>query len=109
MKIKYQSFDGVFFDTEAECKAYESKLSHVRVTGLTIEQVEAALAGHDKDLAEALEEIGTRIARARRARGELKRSRPADAAPAEPEQEPPPEPVGDWYPTVAYPVLHKVE
>jgi hypothetical protein len=77
MKIetKYVAFDGFPFQTEAECRAYESKLSHVRLAGMTIEQVEAALNGSDPELADAIEQVGTRLARDRRERGDLKRQR----------------------------------
>lgn len=75
MKIvtKYIAFDGVTHATESECRAYEAKLAHVRLVDLKIEQIEAALSGSDPDLADAIEQIGSRIGRARRERGELKR------------------------------------
>lgn len=75
------AFDGVPFPigaageaaAESACRAYEAKLAHVRLVDLKIEQIEAALSGSDPDLADAIEQIGARIGRARRERGELKR------------------------------------
>jgi hypothetical protein len=81
---KYAAFDGVEFYSEAECKAYEKKLAHHRLVGLTIEQIEAALSGSDSDLADAIEQIGVRIGNARRERGELRRQRKAKDAPPDP-------------------------
>lgn len=81
MKIvtKYVAFDGCTFNSEAECRAYEAKLAHVRLVDLKIEQIEAALSGADPDLADAIEQIGTRIARSRRERGELRHQRKPNA------------------------------
>lgn len=79
MLTKYVAFDGVSFNSEAECRAYEAKLAHVRLVNLTIEQIEAALSGTDPDLADAIEQIGTRIGRARRERGDLRRERKPNA------------------------------
>lgn len=83
MKIvtKYVAFDGCPFNSEAECRAYEAKLAHVRLVNLTIEQVEAALDGSDSDLADCIEQIGARIGRARRERGDLRRHRAKDTPP----------------------------
>jgi hypothetical protein len=84
VRTKYVAFDGVSFNSEAECRAYEAKLAHVRLVNLTIEQIEAALSGTDPDLADAIEQIGTRIGRARRERGELRHQRKAkDEAPTQ--------------------------
>lgn len=81
---KWQAFDGVEFYNEAECKGYEVKLAHIRLINLNVEQIEAALGGLDPDLADAIEQIGARIGRARRERGELKRERGHKAAPLDP-------------------------
>lgn len=72
---KWAAFDGVEFYNEAECKAYEVKLAHIRLVNLSVEQIEAALSGADPDLADAIEQIGARIGRARRERGELRHQR----------------------------------
>lgn len=79
MVTKYVAFDGVEFLSEVECKNYEAKLSHVRIVGLSIEAVEAALSGADAGLADAIELLGAKLARARRDRGELKRGGRAPA------------------------------
>jgi hypothetical protein len=71
----YQAFDGAQFSTEAECKAHEGGLSHMRLVGLTIEQVEAGIARTDVELADALETVGARVRRTRIAGGEFKRER----------------------------------
>jgi hypothetical protein len=98
-ETRWVAFDGVPFVTEAECRAYEAKLAHVRIADLPIERIEAALSGADPEIADAIEEVGTRIARARRARGDLRRgarasaeppasAQPqADAAPASPDED----------------------
>ena len=74
------AFDGVPFPfdpateaaAKASCRAYEKRLAHVRLVGLTIEQVEAALSRADPELADAIEVVGSRIARARLDAGEQK-------------------------------------
>lgn len=62
-------FDGVPKRTETEANAYELRLAHIRVTGLTIEQVESAISRADLDLADAFEEVARRIKRVRLGRG----------------------------------------
>ena len=81
MKIvqKFQAFDGVEFNSEADCRAYEKRNAHQRLVGLSIDQVEAALSGADAELADAIEILGAKIARDRRERGEMKRQRGASA------------------------------
>lgn len=64
---------------EAACRAYEKRLAHVRLVGLTIEQVEAALSRADPELADAIEVIGSRLERARLANGDRKYERRANA------------------------------
>lgn len=68
------AFDGVPHPTEAACSAYEKRLAHIRLVGLKIEQVEAALTREDIDLADAFEEVARRIKRVRNAK-------PGDPAP----------------------------
>jgi len=79
----YVAFDGVPHPTEAECRAYEKRLAHIRLVGLTIEQVEAALSRTDPELADAIEVIGSRIARARLADGDRKHERKSAPKPGE--------------------------
>jgi len=73
MKIltKYAAFDGVLHATEAECRAYERRVAHIRMVGLKVEDVEAALTRADLDLADAFEEVATRIKRVRLASGKM--------------------------------------
>lgn len=47
----------------------------MRLVGLTIEQVEAALSRADPELADAIEQVGSRIARARLDAGEKRHER----------------------------------
>lgn len=91
---QWVAFDGVPFPigaagedaAETACRAYERRLAHMRLVGLTIEQVEAALSRADPELADAFEVIGSRIARARLAAGEQKYERKPNAkeAPLDP-------------------------
>ena len=80
---RFQSFDGQVFETEAACRAYETANTHKLLVGLSAEEIDRAIAGDQDDLAEALEAVGARIARARRERGDLKRRRAPKDAPAE--------------------------
>jgi ABC-type taurine transport system substrate-binding protein len=73
--MKFLAFDGKVFETVEECAAHEAAKPEARVVGLTPEQVAAALARTDIDLADAFEAIGSKIARARRESGDLKRTR----------------------------------
>jgi hypothetical protein len=70
---RFLAFDQTEFDNEAECRAYEKRFAHLRLIGLTEAQIAAALAGDDADLADAIEVVGGRIARARVAGGKRKR------------------------------------
>ncbi len=69
----FEAFDGQRFDSADACKAHEAKHIESRLVGLTIEQVQAALAREDIELADAFEQIGGRIERARVAAGDLRR------------------------------------
>ena len=84
---QYQAFDGETFATEAECRTHEAGLSHMRLVGLTAEQVEAAIARTDPDLAKAIEDVGAKIARVRRESGELRRTRKSSEPPMAPGSE----------------------
>jgi hypothetical protein len=70
---RFLAFDETEFDNEAECRAYEKRYAHMRLIGLTEAQVEAVMSGADPDLADAIEVVGSRIARARIAGGKRKR------------------------------------
>lgn len=90
---QYQAFDGKMFDAIEQCKAHEDAHVESRLVGLTIEQVRAALARHKdhRDLADAIEAVGSKIANARREAGELRAVRkPKPEAPAVPAAEPAP-------------------
>ena len=85
--MKYLAFDGKVFESVEECAAHEAARPEARVVGLTADQVAAALARTDVDLADAFEALGSKIARARRESGDLKRTRKVNGA-AEPADEP---------------------
>lgn len=76
MGIKYVTDDGSLFDTLEAAKAHEASSLESRLAGLTPDQVRAALAREDLDLAEAFEQAGNRIAKLRRDSGDLKRRGP---------------------------------
>lgn len=76
MKIKkiYIAFDDKEFPSEEACKAYEEQHAGAKLVGLTLEQVQAALANPGTDaLANAIEGIGQQIKQARIAAGVLRR------------------------------------
>ena len=84
----YVAFDGKRFDSATECRAYEKANAHRQLVGLTAEQVDAAIARTDTDLADAIEAAGDAIRKARLGSGELRRKRKGsggegEAAPAE--------------------------
>jgi hypothetical protein len=58
---------------ESEIATHEPRTLAQRLAGLTVGQIEAALARKDSALSEAIEAAGTQIARARRDAGDLKR------------------------------------
>jgi len=76
----YEAFDGKRFLTAQECTSYEEANIASRLVALTIEQVRAALSREDPELAEVIEELGTRLAKARREAGDLKRKPKGSAA-----------------------------
>ena len=85
--MKFLAFDGKIFETVEECAAHEAARPEARVVGLTANQVAAALARTDVDLADAFEALGSKIARARRessdltqvdAQGQRRGAEPAD-------------------------------
>jgi hypothetical protein len=78
MKLRYQSFDGSLHDTEESCRAQDAKTPEHRLVGLTVDDVALAINRADVELADAIEAVGARIARARRDSGVLRRERKAD-------------------------------
>ncbi|MBP6749595.1 MAG: hypothetical protein KA144_08150 [Xanthomonadaceae bacterium] len=86
MKIEtrsiYVAFDGKEFQTEDDCRSHERAQSGGRLVGLTEAQIAAALSGEDRELGDAFETIGRRVAQGRIERGELKRERRKSAQPA---------------------------
>ena len=74
MKIvqKFEADDGTSFDSEQECADYEAALPFVKL----LTEVEAAVKA-DAAFAKRIEMLGTRLARERRVRGDLKRIRAA--------------------------------
>jgi hypothetical protein len=72
---QFEAFDVQRFDSESECKTHEGGLSHMRLVGLTAEDIEDAISRDNVDLADAIEAVGAKIARARRESGDLRRER----------------------------------
>jgi hypothetical protein len=77
----FRSFDKLEFKTEEACRAHEKSVAHLRIVGLTIEQVEAAMSGADMDLAFAIEFVGLRLRRRRTDARILKHQRRSPNAP----------------------------
>jgi hypothetical protein len=82
---------------ESEIIAHEPRSLAQRLAGLTVEQIEAALARKDSGLSEAIEAAGTQIARARRDAGDLKR-RPKNTGTGDAGATPPPQAAGEAHP-----------
>lgn len=81
MKLKYEAPDGRQFDTPELCRSYELANPELLLIGMTLDQIRAAMRREDSDLADALEKVGTGIARDRRADGEFKRQPKPTASP----------------------------
>lgn len=75
----WKAFTGTVFPTQEACLAHEREQAHVRLVGLSLEQVMAAIERRDLELADAIEVVGTRIANDRREAGEFKRQRKSAA------------------------------
>lgn len=75
----WKAFTGIVFPTQEACLSHEREQVHVRLVGLTLEQVMAAIERRDLELADAIEVVGTRIANDRREAGEFKRQRKSAA------------------------------
>ncbi len=96
---QWKAFDGKVFDSEAACAKHEAEFAHVKLVGLTAEQIERAmkifdLAPEERPvadavLANALEDVGVVLQRARLAKREIKRERRGKAA-----ETPPLAPIG---------------
>lgn len=80
----YIAYDGKEFPTEAQCLAHEREHAGGRLVGLTAEQIAAALAGEDRDIAQAIEDAAHKIRKRRYEAGDLKRQRRAKAGDATP-------------------------
>ena len=75
--MKYLADDGKVCDTEAECIAYEKMLPYKQL----LDDINHAIAT-SPDFADKIEELGAKLARDRRSRGELKRGRRPAETPA---------------------------
>ena len=71
----YLSFDEQEFDSAEACRAYEAAHVETRLVGLTPEQIRSAVTREDTDLANAIEEIGKRITKARLDAGDHRRGK----------------------------------
>ena len=77
IETKYIADDKTVFDTEAECAEYEKSIPLKRL----LDEIHAAVADNP-DFADKIEELGAKLARDRRSRGELKRGRRQAETPA---------------------------
>ena len=77
MKIQYLANDETPFTTEMECLAYEKMLPYKQL----FDDINHAIAT-SPDFADKIEELGAKLARDRRSRGELKRGRRPTETPA---------------------------
>lgn len=86
MEIGYIAFDKTVFYVKSECETYEAKHAHLRLAhllGVPFEKIAPAFDGTEEAaptnsvLADCLEQVGAKLARERRARGDefLKRKR----------------------------------
>lgn len=69
----YEAEDGKRFFSEKDCAAYEARPSVERLVGLTIEQIRAAIARNDRQLGDAIEDVGDMIREARLAAGDKRK------------------------------------
>lgn len=75
IKQKYLSFDGQEFDSKEDCLSHERRFAHLRLIGLTSDQIIAAINGEVSEISEAIEIVGSRLARARLTNGGKRRRR----------------------------------
>jgi hypothetical protein len=83
----YLASDGTRFESQSECKIYESISAFSLALGLKPSDIAAALNGQNRPLANTLESLGIKIARARCARGEARRKRVSRSAKVEKDNE----------------------
>ena len=69
------SFDGVEWLSEELCRQHERSNDGLaaQAAAATVDEIVAAINGHNDDLAEVFERLGARIAKERRDRGQFKR------------------------------------
>jgi len=72
--------DGTQFETSAECREHEAKVSIQILVGLTAVQVENAMDRSNVALSDAIERAGKIISARRRESGELRRTKKRMAA-----------------------------
>jgi hypothetical protein len=70
---KFEAFDGELFSTAEEARQHEAGHAQSRLVGLTPDQVFDAIERGDKQLADAIEAVASRIAKKRIADGDVKR------------------------------------
>jgi len=80
---KYRAADGKEFDTKDEATAYEARGQFSVLTSLSEADIDAVLAGvpDAKAIADAIEVLGSKLARRRIKAGDKKRERKTSAAP----------------------------
>lgn len=59
-RVVYEAFDGTPHDTKAKCLAHERDNAHMRLVGLTADEIAEALTGQG-DIADALMTVAYRI------------------------------------------------
>ena len=59
-RVVYEAFDGTPHDTKAKCLAHERDNAHMRLVGLTADEIAEALTGQG-DIADAIMTVAYRI------------------------------------------------
>lgn len=75
MRQAWFACDGMEFATQEECRAHDEATPEHVLAGRTAAQILAGAARLDLEIAQALETLGTEVARKRRAAGEFMRRR----------------------------------
>lgn len=83
MKTKYHAFDGSIWDTADECRAQDEAHPEHVLANRTPEEFIAGMERRDLEMADALERVGTKIARDRLAAG-IRKYEPRKPAAAPP-------------------------
>lgn len=78
MKAIFQACDGSLHPTAEECRAHDEATPEHVLANRTATEILAGINRQDLEIADALERVGTKIARDRRADGEFKRARNAE-------------------------------